>query len=216
MRGQRSIFFRNRQFLKLTSPYIKALTVSEQNLHHRVLRSILSRMAMKCIFQVLIQIDSWLKVLLHFFYSIQLMTQAKSIWFWVDSWFDSESYPCLQATPLNQRTLDYPLYDSFPSEIILNPCSAGVSSRTHRVEGDVTPPLLIHEPAAVARWARRQSKALNKYLLKNSQNFLKKVTNKVKSSQRIKSSFAWSAPEMGLTIAANPNFAKNLLRWWIR
>ena len=25
------------------------------------------------------------------------MTQAKSIWFWVDLWFDSESYPCLPS-----------------------------------------------------------------------------------------------------------------------
>ena len=38
--------------------------------------------------QVLIQIDSWLKVLPHFFDSNQLMNQAKSIWLWVDSWFD--------------------------------------------------------------------------------------------------------------------------------
>ena len=29
------------------------------------------------------------------FYSNQLMTQAKNIWLRVDSWFDSESYPCL-------------------------------------------------------------------------------------------------------------------------
>ena len=29
------------------------------------------------------------------FDSNQLMTQAKNIWYWVDSWFNSESYPCL-------------------------------------------------------------------------------------------------------------------------
>ena len=33
-----------------------------------------------------------------FFDSNQLMTQAKNIWFWVGSWFDSESYPCLTLT----------------------------------------------------------------------------------------------------------------------
>ena len=31
------------------------------------------------------------------FYSNQLMTQVKSIWFLVNSWFDSESYPCLHT-----------------------------------------------------------------------------------------------------------------------
>ena len=30
-----------------------------------------------------------------FFDLNQIMTQAKSIWFWVDSWFDSDSYPSL-------------------------------------------------------------------------------------------------------------------------
>ena len=30
------------------------------------------------------------------FYSNKLMSQAKSIWFWVESWFESESYPCLK------------------------------------------------------------------------------------------------------------------------
>ena len=49
---------------------------------------------LKFIPHVLIQIDSWLKVLPPF--SIQINSwQAKSIWFWVDSLFDSESYPCL-------------------------------------------------------------------------------------------------------------------------
>ena len=33
-----------------------------------------------------------------FFDWTQLMTQAKGVWFWVDSWFDSESYPCLPYT----------------------------------------------------------------------------------------------------------------------
>ena len=33
-----------------------------------------------------------------FFDSNQLMTQAKIIWFWFDSWFDSESYPRLVKT----------------------------------------------------------------------------------------------------------------------
>ena len=39
---------------------------------------------------------SRLKMLPDFFYSNQLTTQAKNIWFWVDSWFYSwVSYPCL-------------------------------------------------------------------------------------------------------------------------
>ena len=39
------------------------------------------------------QIDSTKNLSL--FGSNQLMTQAKNMRFWVDSWFDSESYPCL-------------------------------------------------------------------------------------------------------------------------
>ena len=37
--------------------------------------------------------------------STQLMNQSKKNWFWVDSWFDSESYPCLLSSTLSQ--LDY-------------------------------------------------------------------------------------------------------------
>ena len=42
-----------------------------------------------------IQIDSWLKVFPHFFIQINSWLNSKRIWFWVDSWFHSESYPCL-------------------------------------------------------------------------------------------------------------------------
>ena len=60
--------------------------------------------------QVLIQVDSWLKRLSRYLTQNQLIAQAdpqvlnqfdswlkqkKSNWFWVDSWFNSESYPCL-------------------------------------------------------------------------------------------------------------------------
>ena len=37
-----------------------------------------------------------------FFDSDQLMTQRKNIWFWFDSWFDSESYPCLLTSFLKR------------------------------------------------------------------------------------------------------------------
>ena len=39
---------------------------------------------------VLAQIDSWLK--------------GKDIWFWVDLWFNSESYPCLDSTIISRNT----------------------------------------------------------------------------------------------------------------
>ena len=32
--------------------------------------------------------------------SNRLTTQAKNIWLWVDSWFNSESYPCLHSSLL--------------------------------------------------------------------------------------------------------------------
>ena len=44
--------------------------------------------------------DSWLKRLPKMLTLIQLMTQAKSLRLWVDSWFDSESYPCLVVTQI--------------------------------------------------------------------------------------------------------------------
>ena len=64
--------------------------------------------------QVLIQIDLWFKRLSREFIQNHLMTQAdprvliqissrivrKNNWFWVDSWFDSGSYPCLIYTLL--------------------------------------------------------------------------------------------------------------------
>ena len=34
--------------------------------------------------------------------SNRLMSQAKNIWFWVDSWFNSESYPCLHHSHRNR------------------------------------------------------------------------------------------------------------------
>ena len=35
--------------------------------------------------------------------SNRLMSQAKNIWFWVDSWFNSESYPCLHHSHHSHR-----------------------------------------------------------------------------------------------------------------
>ena len=58
------------------------------------------------------------------------------------------------------------LHNSIFSLTTFNPRSAGVSGRTRRAGGggkNYPPPLLTHEPGAVARLAKRQSKALNKY-----------------------------------------------------
>ena len=38
----------------------------------------------------------------------RLMTQAKNIWFWVDSWFDFESYPCLECVKRGVEQTPHP------------------------------------------------------------------------------------------------------------
>ena len=70
------------------------------------------------------------------FDSNPLMTQAKNIWFWVSSWFDCQSYPCLGwAAPLH---LNLPL--------------PGHSAERIRLKGvacSVSPHWLSPEPIAV-------------------------------------------------------------------
>ena len=68
---------------------------------------------------------------------------------------------------------------------IINPRPAGVFGRTRPAEGggaDSAPPLcLTQERVAVARWARRQKKALDEYFLRIFFNkFSEKVTCQVK------------------------------------
>ena len=70
------------------------------------LNSWLKQLSRNCL-----RINSWLKWIPRYWFrsthdsecfpifdSNQLMTQAKNIWFWADSWFDSEPYPCLSKT----------------------------------------------------------------------------------------------------------------------
>ena len=90
------------------------------------------------------------------------------------------------------RTVPWFLLYFFPHDDItyltLNLRSAGVSGRTRCPGGggNITPPLLTHEPPAVARLARWQSKALNKYFPRELKKDLKKVTSQVKVRSKVK------------------------------
>ena len=48
--------------------------------------------------QVLIQIDSWLKIIPDSLIHISSWLKQNNVWFWVDSWFYSESYRCLDTS----------------------------------------------------------------------------------------------------------------------
>ena len=66
-----------------------------------------------------------------FFDSSQPMTQAKIIWFWVNSWFDSESYSCLLETRWIARSWAM-LPFSFPKRKKNSP-------NEDRIEFEITP-----------------------------------------------------------------------------
>ena len=99
---------------------------------------------------------------------------------------DNLSYKYTVVTGMNRGTIFIAIFSKFGINVLyviflrfcapvpypLNPCPAGVFSRTRPAGGHILPPCLTPELIGAARRARRRSKALNEKIPMHFKNFL--------------------------------------------
>ena len=102
------------------------------------------------------------------------------------------------------QVADYQRYDSDVRAALGSP-----AGRAALGAGGGVLPLLTREPAGVARWTMRQSKALKENFQRHFKNFLKRALVRSRSGQRSKPLiFDLSVTKTGLIKAAYPYFAR--------